>query len=146
MKYKNSYRDLAVSEGLWAIERFGEKLASDPGVKKASNILITGYPGAGKTTLSKRFGAETGKPIVHLDDVLKEEVTKDQWAGKSEVSLQTKKNILNRLKKIEDLIIEGTLLLHNKYSPTNNPIGKELKGERFVLNTPRDVAVERKAQ
>ena len=56
-----------------------------------------------------------------------------------------KKKLLDKLKSYKGSILEGTMLMHTKFSPTNKPLGKEIKGSRYFLDTPREVARERKA-
>lgn len=110
------------------------------------NILITGYPGAGKTTLVNQLAKKYNKPVVHLDDLLKTHVTKEQWANKEQMTQEQKKRLMDKLKSYKGSIIEGTMLLHKKFSPDGRQIGKVLKGDRYFIDTPREVAQERKAQ
>ncbi|MHC1575865.1 MAG: AAA family ATPase, partial [Methanosarcinaceae archaeon] len=36
-------------------------------------IGLTGTPGTGKTSVSRRLGAESGCRVIHLNDLIKEE-------------------------------------------------------------------------
>jgi hypothetical protein len=45
-----------------------QKIATELQQQRAPHVLLTGYSGAGKTTLANRMGKDLGLPVVHLDD------------------------------------------------------------------------------
>lgn len=65
-------------------------------------VMVIGQPGAGKSTLARALGAQTGLPVIHLDQI--------HWmAGWVERPMPEKIKMIRAIEESESWIIEGGL-------------------------------------
>jgi RimJ/RimL family protein N-acetyltransferase len=89
--------------------------------KVSRHVLVTGQPGAGKTTHARKLQEETGLPIVHIDDELtqhpaykeQQKILKRVQEAKDRITrealVKEQRRILKRVREAEDQIMHEAL-------------------------------------